>query len=109
MKVSETTVKWVVWVVLTILASVWLGYSMISDTADKTIFMPGALSPGHHQLAEACDACHVDAFGGGEVLQQSCVDCHGEESRMDWEALGYYGDPIRWGGRGQVIGLNESQ
>jgi predicted CXXCH cytochrome family protein len=79
MKVSETTIKWLVWVVLTMLASVWLGYSMISDTADKTIFMPGALSPGHHQLTEACDACHVDAFGGGEVLQQSCVDCHGED------------------------------
>ena len=28
-----------------------------------------------------------------------CYDCHGENGRMDWEALGYYGDPIRWGGR----------
>jgi len=52
---------------------------MLSDRADKTLFMPGALSPGHHQLAQACDACHVDAFGGGEVLQRACVDCHGKE------------------------------
>jgi octaheme c-type cytochrome (tetrathionate reductase family) len=30
----------------------------------------------------------------------TCGYCHGEdESRMDWEALGYYGDPIDWGGR----------
>jgi hypothetical protein len=28
-----------------------------------------------------------------------CNDCHGENGRMNWEALGYYGDPIRWGGR----------
>lgn len=28
-----------------------------------------------------------------------CSDCHGENGRMDWEALGYYGDPLRWGGR----------
>ncbi len=28
-----------------------------------------------------------------------CNDCHGENGRMDWEALGYYGDPLRWGGR----------
>jgi hypothetical protein len=28
-----------------------------------------------------------------------CTDCHGENSRMDWEALGYFGDPLRWGGR----------
>jgi octaheme c-type cytochrome (tetrathionate reductase family) len=40
-----------------------------------------------------------------EALQ--CVDCHGEDGRMDWEALGYYGDPIRWGGRSQTIGLDE--
>jgi hypothetical protein len=29
-----------------------------------------------------------------------CTSCHGENSRMDWEALGYYGDPMIWGGRG---------
>ncbi|WP_428241476.1 tetrathionate reductase family octaheme c-type cytochrome [Gynuella sp.] len=34
-----------------------------------------------------------------------CRDCHNENAsdqvgRMDWQALGYPGDPIRWGGRG---------
>ena len=28
-----------------------------------------------------------------------CNDCHGENGRIDWEALGYPGDPIEWGGR----------
>jgi octaheme c-type cytochrome (tetrathionate reductase family) len=30
-----------------------------------------------------------------------CTDCHDEDGggRMDWEALGYYGDPMVWGGR----------
>jgi hypothetical protein len=28
-----------------------------------------------------------------------CDDCHGDEGRLDWEALGYPGDPITWGGR----------
>jgi octaheme c-type cytochrome (tetrathionate reductase family) len=40
-----------------------------------------------------------------EALQ--CNDCHSENGRMDWEALGYYGDPIRWGGRSQTIGLTD--
>ncbi len=31
----------------------------------------------------------------------TCDHCHGPEGRMDWEALGYYGDPIDWGGRFQ--------
>lgn len=28
-----------------------------------------------------------------------CNDCHGPSGRLDWQALGYYGDPIEWGGR----------
>jgi octaheme c-type cytochrome (tetrathionate reductase family) len=28
-----------------------------------------------------------------------CTSCHGEESRLDWTALGYHGDPIEWGSR----------
>ena len=30
-----------------------------------------------------------------------CNDCHGDNGRFDWEALGYYGDPLSWGGRDQ--------
>lgn len=29
----------------------------------------------------------------------SCTDCHGENGRLDWLALGYPGDPMVWGGR----------
>jgi len=29
----------------------------------------------------------------------ACQDCHGERGRLDWEALGYEGDPMRVGGR----------
>ena len=28
-----------------------------------------------------------------------CGDCHGDNGRFDWELLGYYGDPMTWGGR----------
>ncbi len=28
-----------------------------------------------------------------------CTDCHAENGRLDWESLGYFGDPLRWGGR----------
>lgn len=79
MRISETTSKWLLWLFLTTVVAFGLGYMMVANNTDKTLFMPGALSSGHHQLAEACDACHVDSFGGGEVLQQACVDCHGED------------------------------
>jgi octaheme c-type cytochrome (tetrathionate reductase family) len=32
-----------------------------------------------------------------------CADCHGESTRFDWQALGYYGDPLIWGGRDATI------
>lgn len=28
-----------------------------------------------------------------------CTACHSDNGRMDWEALGYLGDPMTWGGR----------
>ena len=28
-----------------------------------------------------------------------CAECHSENGRLDWQALGYPGDPIEWGGR----------
>jgi octaheme c-type cytochrome (tetrathionate reductase family) len=28
-----------------------------------------------------------------------CDACHGENGRLDWQTLGYPGDPIEWGGR----------
>jgi len=37
---------------------------------------------------------------GGEALQ--CTDCHGERGRMDWQGLGYEGDPAFRGGRAQL-------
>ena len=76
---DKATIKWLLSLLLTIVIAFGLGYKMFSENTNKSIFMPGALSPGHHQLADACDACHVDAFGGGEILQQSCVDCHGKD------------------------------
>ncbi len=31
-----------------------------------------------------------------------CEACHGPDGRMDWQALGYPGDPMKWGGRSQA-------
>ncbi|MCD4684896.1 MAG: tetrathionate reductase family octaheme c-type cytochrome [Anaerolineae bacterium] len=36
-----------------------------------------------------------------------CTDCHSANGRMDWEALGYYGDPMHWGGRTGQMAMGE--
>lgn len=68
---------WLLWLLSSLLGSAVFAYVLI-DGEDRTAFMPGPLTDGHHQLAESCDSCHTDAFGGGEVLQESCIACHGD-------------------------------
>ena len=70
-------VFWVVWLALTLSVSGYLGYRLISE--DKIVFLPGDTSHGHYQIEIACGACHSESFGGGEVLQEACMNCHGTE------------------------------
>jgi len=35
-----------------------------------------------------------------------CNDCHGDNGRLDWQALGYHGDPMEWGVRDVVKQTN---
>ncbi|MBY6196054.1 tetrathionate reductase family octaheme c-type cytochrome [Vibrio hangzhouensis] len=54
-------------------------YSGSYDFATTSMFWPQT-----HMVAPKDDA-----------LQ--CLDCHGETSRLDWQDLGYSGDPLKWG------------
>jgi octaheme c-type cytochrome (tetrathionate reductase family) len=69
--------------------AVGLEYSGEYDFAPTEMYwsLSHMVAPAHHAL--------------------QCSDCHGENSRMDWESLGYYGDPIRWGGRADQIDLQQ--
>lgn len=69
---------WLVWLIGSLGAAAALGYTLF-EARDKTVFMPGELSPGHHQLAESCDACHRGGFSDIDRLQEACVECHGAE------------------------------
>ncbi len=58
-----------------------LPYSGQYDFTPTLMFYPQT-----HMVAPAADA-----------LQ--CNDCHGPDGRLAWQALGYPGDPLEWGGR----------
>ncbi|MDX1698565.1 MAG: hypothetical protein R3308_09780, partial [Thiohalobacterales bacterium] len=72
---------WIVWLVATIALAAWLGRTMLSESTDQTVFMPGPLTAGHHQLQLACAACHAEPLGGKDVFQEACVNCHGDERK----------------------------
>ncbi len=69
---------WGVWILLTFLLAGYFGYKMFLAN-NKTEFLIGDATHGHHQIELACETCHTDAFGGGEVLQNACVDCHKDD------------------------------
>ena len=76
---------WPIWTALSALLLAGMSYAMLKGE-DRTLFMPGPLTAGHHQLELACTACHSDPLGGGEVLQQACIDCHGEDRKKPFDS-----------------------
>jgi octaheme c-type cytochrome (tetrathionate reductase family) len=56
---------------------------------------------GHYGFAETWmywPSTHM-VQSADKALQ--CNDCHGDDGRLDWKALGYPGDPMLWGSRFQ--------
>ncbi|MFT6791611.1 MAG: hypothetical protein ACJA04_000815 [Cellvibrionaceae bacterium] len=49
---------------------------------DETPLLIGETTSGHHQIEMACESCHTTPFGGPEVLQDACMNCHAEELKM---------------------------
>lgn len=43
------------------------------------MYLIGKTTDGHYQIEMQCNVCHTSEFGGREVLQDACVNCHGEE------------------------------
>ena len=76
---------WGLWLVASLAAAAYLGY-VLQGKADRKLLMPGPLSVGHHQLADACEACHTDPLGGGEVLQKACLHCHGDVRKKPFDS-----------------------
>ncbi len=80
---QSTRGYWLLWAILSLALGTYLGYALLSVKPGSgnavSIFLPGQTSAGHHQIELACAACHTDPMGGGAVLQEACVKCHGAE------------------------------
>lgn len=72
-------VPWILWLAVTAGLVLYLLPPLLDEKEDKSMYLIGDMTDGHHQIAAACTACHTSPFGGGEVLQQACIDCHGDE------------------------------
>ncbi len=75
---SRTLMLWLLWIVMSVSAA-GLGLAAICYGGNRSFFLIGKTTSGHHQIELACDTCHTSVFGGPEVLQNACVQCHGAE------------------------------
>jgi len=69
----------VLWGLMSVLMSAYLGLKLIGE--DQSIYLVGDTTHGHHQIEMACKVCHTEAFGGDDLLQKACLNCHGEEMK----------------------------
>jgi len=66
-----------IWLLLTIFMTGFYYKGLTGN--DRTDFLPGAATDGHYQIISDCKLCHGDGFEDAEVLQKSCMSCHGKE------------------------------
>ncbi len=80
-------------IMVAVIPAIFYGYNLI--WGDQGLFLIGDTSHGHHQIEMQCDACHTSPFGGEEVLQDACVDCHANELKVsrDSHAKSKFTDP----------------
>lgn len=75
---NKNVLLWFVWFLLTVGLTMFYALKFYDDDADKSVFLPGETTHGHHQIELDCEACHSENFSDGEALQASCMNCHGE-------------------------------
>ena len=74
---NRNTLLWLVWFVLTVGLTMYYAMKFTNKESDKTVFLPGETTHGHHQIELACESCHSEDFTDAEALQESCMNCHG--------------------------------
>ena len=68
---------WHYGLVLTVCVAALITYNL--EASNKSYFLSGEATHGHHQVELACSSCHGDGFAGEETIQQACTGCHREE------------------------------
>ncbi len=69
---------WGAWLFVTVALGLYFGQKFLAE-GDKSTFLVGEATYGHFQIEMACGTCHSSPFGGDDVLQDACIQCHAEE------------------------------
>ncbi len=72
-------VLWAIWLLGSLGLAVWLTLQLAEEDVPKKAFLPGPMTHGHHQIELECSVCHGSGFDSQTVLQDACMNCHGEQ------------------------------
>jgi hypothetical protein len=70
--------RWYGWILMTVALASYMGWRLLGSE-DQSMYLVGKTTDGHHQIELACSSCHLNPFGGKDVLQEACENCHLEE------------------------------
>ena len=73
---------WIIWILGSVGIGAWLMLALpTADSAktSSTFFLPGATTHGHYQIEVKCGVCHEP---GGEVREESCMECHASDLKL---------------------------
>lgn len=76
---------WLFWILGSAVLVGWLGFTLLWGN-DKSVFMPGDLTGGHHQMGIACETCHTNDFTTKEDFQEACESCHGDLRKKPFDS-----------------------
>ena len=69
---------WLLWIFTLALGAAWMS-DKLNNGSDRSLFLPGQTSYGHHQIEMACSACHTESFADRTSMQEACESCHLEQ------------------------------
>jgi hypothetical protein len=67
---------WMFWIGGATAATVMIALRL--QSTDRSLFLPGETTSGHHQIELSCDSCHTPYWG---VRSEACLKCHEQELR----------------------------
>lgn len=85
MKNNKNRNTWIIWSALVAVIVIYFSYTLLEGD-DRTVFMPGEMTGGHHQIGIACDACHGESFTDKDAMQKTCEGCHGDQRKKPFDS-----------------------
>ena len=73
---------WTIWAIGTVGIGAWLVFALPTADSARTssrFFLPGETTHGHYQIEVKCGVCHEP---GGEVREESCLECHAKDLKL---------------------------